>query len=139
MQALFLLPASPTPKLSVTGGRPLRAEPSRVAHFPRPVRPGAPRLLATLCAVLLTLVWVATAQAQSAAPKITATTFSVEEGNTTVETLTATDADADSLTWSIPTDGGDDAALFTLSNTGGLTFTTAPDYENPADADRDNV
>ncbi len=71
MQALFLLPASPTPKLSVTGGRPLRAEPSRVAHFPRPVRPGAPRLRTTLCAVLLTLVWVATAQAQSATYRVT--------------------------------------------------------------------
>ena len=85
-------------------------------------------------------MWAAPAHAQSAAPEITSeTTFSVEEGNTAVETLTATDADADSLTWSIPTDGGDDAALFTLSNTGGLTFTTAPDYENPADADGDNV
>ena len=135
MQALFLLPASPPPGLSVTGGR---AELSRIAQFPRPVRPGAARLRTTLCAVLLTLVWAA--PAQSAAPEITSeTTFSVEEGNTAVETLTATDADADSLTWSIPTDGGDDAALFTLSNTGGLTFTTAPDYENPADADGDNV
>ena len=56
-----------------------------------------------------------------------------------VETLTATDADDDPLGWSIPTDGGDDAALFTLSNTGSLTFTTAPDYESPADADGDNV
>ena len=137
MQALFLLPASPTPGLSVTGGR---AELSRIAQFPRPVRPGAPRLRTTLCAVLLTLVWAAPAHAQSAAPEITSeTTFSGEEGNTAVETLTATDADADSLTWSIPTDGGDDAALFTLSNTGGLTFTTAPDYETPADADGDNV
>ena len=137
MQALFLLPASPTPGLSVTGGR---AELSRIAQFPRPVRPGAARLRTTLYAVLLTLVWAAPAHAQSVTPEITSeTTFSVKEGNTAVATLTATDADADSLTWSIPTDGGADAALFTLSNTGGLTFTTAPDYENPADADRDNV
>ena len=85
-------------------------------------------------------MWAATAPAQSVAPEITSeATFSVKEGNTAVETLTATDADADSLTWSIPTDGGADAALFTLSNTGGLTFTTAPDYETPGDADRDNV
>ena len=137
MQALFLLPASPPPGLSVTGGR---AELSRIAQFPRPVCPGAARLRTTLCAVLLTLVWAAPAHAQSAAPEITSeTTFTVDEGTTVVTTLTATDADADSLTWSIPTDGGDDAALFTLSNTGGLTFTTAPDYENPADADGDNV
>ena len=46
MQALFLLPASPTPGLSVTGGRPLRAEPSCIAQFPRagsPARAAAGR------------------------------------------------------------------------------------------------
>ena len=145
MQALFLLPASPTPKLSVTGSRPLRAEPSCVAHFPRPVRPGAARLLATLCAVLLTLVWVATAQAQSAAPEITSlSSFAVPENATVVTTLTATDQDTaeTDLRWSIPTGeaGGDDAARFMLTDTGVLTFTTpAPDYENPDDADGDNV
>ena len=56
-------------------------------------------------------------------------------------TLTATDADADSLTWSIPagTGGGADAASFTLSQAGVLAFTAAPDYETPDDADADNV
>ena len=78
--------------------------------------------------------------ANAATPEITsAATFSVDEGSTTVVTLTATDADADPLTWSIPTNGGDDAARFMLTDAGGLAFTTAPDYETPADADGDNV
>ena len=53
--------------------------------------------------------------------------------------MTATDADADSLEWSIPTDGGADAEQFTLTSAGVLTFSTAPDYEAPADADTDHV
>jgi hypothetical protein len=36
--------------------------------------------------------------------------------------------------------GGEDAALFTIDPvTGALDFIQAPDYENPSDADRDNV
>ncbi len=78
---------------------------------------------------------------QDAAPEITsATTFPVDEGTTTVTTLTAVDANDDPLTWTIPADaaGGADAAQFTLSSAGVLAFATAPDYEAPADADTDN-
>ncbi len=126
MQALFLLPASPTPGLSVTGGRPLRAEPSRVAHFPRPVRPGAPRLLATLCAVLLTLVWVATAQAQSATYRVTF------EGKFTTSALASgvSVPSGEHFTTLI----GADASKFDIAETTGvLTFTTPPDYESAVD------
>ena len=82
--------------------------------------------------------------AQTAAPAITsATTFTVRENTTTVETLTATDTDtpAAQLTWSIPAGmaGGADGAAFSLTAAGGLTFTTAPDYETPTDDDEDNV
>ena len=80
--------------------------------------------------------------AQTAAPAITsATTFTVRENTTTVETLTATDTDtpAAQLTWSIPTGGGADGGAFSLTAAGGLTFTTAPDYETPTDDDEDNV
>ena len=82
--------------------------------------------------------------AQTAAPAITsAPTFTVRENTTTVETLTATDTDtpAAQLTWSIPAgmDGGADADAFSLTDTGVLTFTTAPDYETPTDTDEDNV
>ncbi len=77
---------------------------------------------------------------QSVTPEITsAATFTVDEGTTAVETLTAEDQDsaAADLEWSKA--GGADAEQFTLSSGGELTFTTAPDYENPGDADGDNV
>ena len=35
--------------------------------------------------------------------------------------------------------GGDDAGAFSISSGGELTFNTSPDYENPTDADMDNV
>ena len=34
---------------------------------------------------------------------------------------------------------GDDSSLLSISNQGVVTFNTAPDYENPSDADSDNV
>ena len=80
------------------------------------------------------------AHVQSVAPDITsATTFIVDEGTTAVETLTAEDQDsaAADLEWSKA--GGADADDFTLSTDGDLAFAAAPDYENPGDADGDNV
>jgi Ca2+-binding RTX toxin-like protein len=53
-------------------------------------------------------------------------------------TVTATDADSTTLTYSIL--GGADSALFTInSSTGALSFLAAPDYENPTDAGANNV
>ena len=77
---------------------------------------------------------------QSVTPEITsAATFTVDEGTTAVETLTANDQDsaAADLEWSKA--GGADAGQFTLSSGGVLAFAAAPDYENPDDADGDNV
>ena len=77
---------------------------------------------------------------QSVTPEITsATTFPVDEGTTAVATLTAEDQDsaAADLAWSKA--GGADAGQFTLSTAGDLAFAAAPDYENPDDADGDNV
>src|SRR6266436_4765987 len=56
-----------------------------------------------------------------------------------VTIVTATDADAGStLTYSIA--GGADASHFTVNaSTGALSFASAPDYENPADAGGNNV
>ena len=51
-------------------------------------------------------------------------------------TYTAAGPNADMATWDL---SGDDAGAFSISNAGVLTFTTTPDYENPADADTDNV
>ena len=71
------------------------------------------------------------------APVITTTSpQSVAENTTAVVTLAATDADGgDTHTWSL--NGGDDAGKFTLTGKV-LTFTDAPDFENPADTGTDN-
>ena len=77
------------------------------------------------------------------APVITTTSpILVPENETAVATLTATDdTPSDPLTWTIPsgTNGGADADQFTLSSAGVLAFAAATDYENPDDADGDNV
>ena len=69
---------------------------------------------------------------------ITVTELAPTENTTALTTFTATDADGDTLTYSIS--GGVDQDLFQIdSATGVLTFISAPDYENPLDADADNV
>jgi VCBS repeat-containing protein len=65
--------------------------------------------------------------------------ISVPENTTPVTDVDATDPDAGTtLTYSIS--GGADAAKFAISSTTGvLSFAAAPDFENPTDADGDNV
>ena len=74
-------------------------------------------------------------------PVITSSnTADVAENTTSVLTVTATDADlpAQTVTYSIT--GGADQGKFSINaGTGELTFSAAPDYENPTDADTDNV
>ena len=53
--------------------------------------------------------------------------ISIIENSTTVYTFTANKA----VTWSL--DGGEDAAKFSISAAGLLTFNSAPDFENPTD------
>ncbi|MEF7615710.1 DUF4347 domain-containing protein [Aquincola sp. MAHUQ-54] len=63
---------------------------------------------------------------------------SVAENTMAVATVTAADPDGPSLTYSIS--GGADGGLFTIDGvTGALSFITAPDFEAPADAGRNNV
>ena len=61
------------------------------------------------------------------APTITNTTtsFSVVENQTSAFTITASDPDQDTLSYSL---AGDDGALFTVSTSGVVTFNTAPDF-----------
>ncbi|GAH08918.1 unnamed protein product, partial [marine sediment metagenome] len=78
------------------------------------------------------------------APVITSSdTLAIDEDIINVLTVTATDADGDTLSFSIvdPGDGGAaDGALFNInSGSGALTFNSAPDYGNPQDAGSDNV
>jgi hypothetical protein len=66
-------------------------------------------------------------------------TLSVEEGTTSVTTVTSTDPD-ESDTYNYYIDGGADASEFTIDeSTGELSFVSAPDYTSPTDADGDNV
>ena len=59
-----------------------------------------------------------------------------ENSTAAVGAYTAVDPESDSLVWSL---GGADAARFQISAAGVLSFVAAPDYEDPADSDRDNV
>ena len=53
----------------------------------------------------------------------------------TVETYTVTDPENDTITWSL---SGPDRHDFEINADGELRFSTPPDFENPADAGRDN-
>ena len=59
------------------------------------------------------------------------------EGASSVVTISASDPDNNSLSFSISS--GDDGALFSMSSSGALSFSAAPDFEAPADTGSDNV
>jgi uncharacterized delta-60 repeat protein len=60
------------------------------------------------------------------------------ENQTTITTVTSTDVDGDTPTYTIS--GGADAASFAIdSNTGSLTFVSAPDHEIPGDVDNNGI
>ena len=63
---------------------------------------------------------------------------SAAENQTSAYTAQATDAEGDTVTYSLS--GGTDVSLFTIDpNTGVVSFITAPDFEAPGDAGADNV
>ncbi len=66
----------------------------------------------------------------------TVAVFYPENGTTPVATVVATDADAGQTVTLVLS--GDDAGQFSFTPEGELTFTTAPDYENPVDMGSDN-
>ncbi len=62
----------------------------------------------------------------------------INEGQTAVTTVVATDANLNTVTYSII--AGADAARFVIdAATGVLTFIAAPDFEAPTDTGRDNI
>jgi VCBS repeat-containing protein len=64
--------------------------------------------------------------------------LTLSENVTTVTTVTATDADNDSLSFTV--DDGTDLGLFSIDpSSGELVFINAPDVENPQDSAQDNV
>jgi len=78
------------------------------------------------------------ANESNSAPVFTsAATVNVAENTTAVQTVAATDANGDTLTYSI---SGTDSAKFTInSSTGVLAFAAAPDVEAPTDSGTDNT
>lgn len=75
----------------------------------------------------------------NAAPAFTsAATVSVPENTTTsFYAAAATDPNGDAFDFSI--NGGADASKFRITTAGALSFVASPDFENPTDADRNNV
>jgi len=65
-----------------------------------------------------------------------ATTFVVNEGSTSIATLSVSNPDGDTVTFSKY--GGDDNDSFALTSDGVLSFLTAPDYKNPTDKNKNN-
>lgn len=73
----------------------------------------------------------------NAAPRISDPgTLSVAEGETNVTIISASDSNGDTLSYSL---SGEDSSRFSISNSGALTFATAPSYAQPADSNLDNV
>jgi plastocyanin len=64
------------------------------------------------------------------------TSYGVIENSTAVTTISATDAQGDSLSYSLT---GSDASSFSISGSGTITFSSAPDYEVAGDTNSDNV
>lgn len=61
----------------------------------------------------------------------------VEDTAATAYQATASDANGDAITFSIT--GGADAARFSMSAQGALSFSSPPNFDRPEDANRDNV
>ena len=59
-----------------------------------------------------------------------------ENGTDSVGTYRATDPEDGTVTWGL---SGADRSVFSVSDTGVLTFNSSPDYDNPGDLGGDNV
>ena len=66
-----------------------------------------------------------------------ATATILENTAGTIYTAAASDANGDPVTFALA--GGGDSALFQITQAGALSFRIPPDFEAPADANRDNV
>ena len=62
--------------------------------------------------------------------------YSTLEGETSGFMVDASDAEGNSITYSV---SGDDGSKMTVSTSGVISFITAPDYEVPGDANGDNI
>ena len=106
-----------------------------------PVQPLAllrlPVAVAPLAVLAALFLFPGQVQAQNAPTLTGDDTASIAENtatSTVIKTYTATDADMDTLSWTLE---GDDSGDFTIAG-GELKFRAIPDYEAPVDADTDN-
>ena len=85
-----------------------------------------------------TLDVVVTVLAVNEAPEISGNdSITYEENDTdSVGTYRATDPEEETVTWGL---SGADSSVFSISDTGVLTFNSSPDYDNPGDSGGDNV
>ena len=84
------------------------------------------------------LAYIVITRSNNTAPEFSAATYSTsfdEDDTGTVLTVTATDAENDTITYSL---SGTDSEFFTISSAGAIAFTDEPNFESPGDADRDN-
>ena len=78
--------------------------------------------------------------ATNAAPAFTSsTTFNPAENQTAVGMVEADDSDTTDEITGYALNGGADQALFSINNSGVLTFQAVPNYEDPQDANTDNA
>lgn len=78
--------------------------------------------------------------ANSAPVFTSAAAVSVAEGASgTVYAARASDADGDAVSFALSPADGADSGLFAIDSSGAISFLSAPDFENPADANRDNI
>ena len=62
--------------------------------------------------------------------------YSIVEGSTSGFSVSASDAEGSSITYSV---SGNDGSSMAVSSAGVVSFTSAPDFETPGDANSDNV
>lgn len=72
------------------------------------------------------------------APNIISSTFTVNENNSSIGYIVATDPENNTLYYSIE-NGEDSDTIMIDSTTGSITFINTPDYEIPIDFDGDNI
>ena len=65
-------------------------------------------------------------------------TFSVSGNTAIVGTVVASDSDTEDSVTGYSISGGSDEALFSIADSGVLSFVSAPDFGNPGDSDRNN-
>jgi len=84
------------------------------------------------------IAYIVITRSNNTAPELSAASYTAsfdEDDTGTVLTVTATDAEKDTITYTI---SGDDAEFFSISTAGAITFKDEPNYDSPGDADRDN-